>query len=165
VRVPLHCTASGKVLLAFGNPSVIDAVCARGLRRYGANTIVTSAALRSELDRIRRNRFAIANDEGAGGTRCVAAPIFGRGKELRGSLSITVPGRTIPIDFENLGAVVRIAAQAVSRALQQGPSDGSLRASLPVSGAARWSDRSQLHPAGSIDRRLASLPATSARVV
>lgn len=117
MRIPLHSSATGKILLAFSGPTVLDTTCARPLPRYGPNTIVTAAALRKEVGRIRKARFSTANDEGSEGTKCVAAPIFGRANVLCGALSITVTD-SVSVDFENLGAVVRVAAHAVTRELE-----------------------------------------------
>jgi DNA-binding IclR family transcriptional regulator len=119
IRVPLHSTATGKVLLAFSGPKVLDRVCAAGLPRYGQNTLVTRPELHYELERVRKARFAIANQEGSEGTKCVAAPIFDGAQRLTGALSITVTGAAT-VDFGNLGSVARMAARGVSRELQHG---------------------------------------------
>jgi len=130
LRIPLHSSAAGKILLAFSGPAILEQTCAGPLPRFGPNTIVTGAALRQEVERIRRTRFSIANEEGSEGTKCVAAPIFGRANALRGALSITVTD-AVPVDFENLGAVVRVAAQAVTRELEMRGTENGGAATSP----------------------------------
>jgi IclR family acetate operon transcriptional repressor len=75
-RVPCHATASGKILLAQMPPEqrrrLIGAV---PLRAYTANTLVDPAALEAELERVRRDGFAIDNEEFLPGLICVAVQV------------------------------------------------------------------------------------------
>lgn len=116
LRIPLHSTASGKVLLAFSDPYILDMVCAGHLPKYGPNTIVSSDGLRAEVERVRRTGIATDDEEAAAGVSCVAAPILTPSDGLCGVLSITTAG---PADFQHLGTVVRLAARAVTRELLQ----------------------------------------------
>ena len=59
-RVPYHCTAVGKVLLAFGG---VDWRTRRPARAAHPATIVDPAALAGELERVRRDGCATAIDE------------------------------------------------------------------------------------------------------
>jgi len=75
-RVPLHCTASGKLLLA----SLAAArrkrlVAALPLDRYTDRTLVDARRLEAELVRIRRDGFATDNEEYLAGLVCVAVPV------------------------------------------------------------------------------------------
>ena len=54
--MPLHCTATGKVLLAFSPPSLLEEVLARPLERRTPSTIVQPAALREEVRKVRGQR-------------------------------------------------------------------------------------------------------------
>ncbi|HET6663016.1 MAG TPA: IclR family transcriptional regulator, partial [Acidimicrobiales bacterium] len=51
-RLPLHCTATGKCLLAFGPPELLDAVVASGLPARTERSITDGAELAAELDRV-----------------------------------------------------------------------------------------------------------------
>lgn len=68
---PLHATANGKVLLAFG-----DRRLPRELVRLTRKTVVDRGELRAELDRVRREGFAVAQEELELGLNAVAAPVF-----------------------------------------------------------------------------------------
>ena len=71
LRTPVHCTADGKVLLAFG-----AAMSPRGaLERRTEHTIVDSAALERELREARARGYAIAEGELEPGLVGVAAPV------------------------------------------------------------------------------------------
>ena len=64
-RVPYHCTAVGKVLLAFGAAALPDA----RLERLTERTIVDSERLIAELAAVRRGGTAAAVDELEPGSR------------------------------------------------------------------------------------------------
>ncbi|MGO4842717.1 IclR family transcriptional regulator C-terminal domain-containing protein, partial [Rhizobiaceae sp. 2RAB30] len=51
-RSPLHCTSIGKVLLAFHDVRLTEAVIARGLTKVAPNTIISPEELRQSLARI-----------------------------------------------------------------------------------------------------------------
>ena len=75
-HVPLHCTASGKLLLA-----LLPAARRRRLvselplPRYTDNTITDARALDAELAAIRREGHATDNEEYHAGLVCVAVPV------------------------------------------------------------------------------------------
>ncbi|HET8579321.1 MAG TPA: IclR family transcriptional regulator, partial [Methylomirabilota bacterium] len=64
LRLPLHCTANGKLLLAYAPPDFRKRVLGSAPYRTYARTTLTSAReLRAELDRIRERGFAEDNEE------------------------------------------------------------------------------------------------------
>jgi DNA-binding IclR family transcriptional regulator len=75
VRKPAHCTAVGKVLLAFQPPEVIEKIIAAGLPERTPHTIVDADALRQELATIRSRGYAFDDEESELGLRCIAAPV------------------------------------------------------------------------------------------
>jgi IclR family transcriptional regulator, acetate operon repressor len=77
-RVPLHCTAIGKLLLARLPETALDAYLANGtLTRYTATTITDVRRLKAELERIRRQQFSVDNQEFMSGVVCIAVPVAG----------------------------------------------------------------------------------------
>jgi DNA-binding IclR family transcriptional regulator len=75
-RVPLHCTAIGKLLLSQLPNDSLDAQLASGrLTRYTATTITEARRLKAELARIRRQEYSIDNQEFMSGVVCVAVPV------------------------------------------------------------------------------------------
>ena len=100
---PLHCTALGKVFLAFGaaEPEL-------PLARYTAKTVVSTAKLRDEMRVTRARGYAVDDEEFAQGIRCVARPIFDT--EGRLIAAVGVSGPTVRIDedrLDELGEIIR----------------------------------------------------------
>ena len=75
-RMPAYCTSMGKVMLAFLDPDECDALLdGSSLQRRGPNTLTTRRSLQAELEHVRREGFAINNEELAYGLRSIAAPV------------------------------------------------------------------------------------------
>lgn len=85
---PLHCTGLGKILLAFSENEVLQALLDQPLESFTERTITDRTQLEVELDSIRNQGYGIDNEEITKGIKCVAAPIFGFNKELAGAISI-----------------------------------------------------------------------------
>lgn len=91
-RYPLHCTAAGKVQMAFSDPHNVSTwMAAAHLVKCAPNTIVTADALQSELAAIRRRGYAIEDEEFEIGVGGIAAPIVDGNKKVRGAVSIVAP--------------------------------------------------------------------------
>jgi DNA-binding IclR family transcriptional regulator len=85
--VDYHCTAVGKVFIAFGRAPLGS----QPLRAYAPATITDPGRLAAELDRVRRSGFATAVDELEPGLAAMAAPVRGAGGDVVAALSITGP--------------------------------------------------------------------------
>lgn len=90
-RMPLHATATGKVLLAFGPPSLLESVLAVGLARVTPTTLAVPQLLRDQLVKAREDGYATEFEELTVGYCSVAVPVFGPTGMLLASLSITAP--------------------------------------------------------------------------
>lgn len=108
---PLHCTALGKVLLAFGRLALPTT-----LERFTEYTLVTPEALRRNLEAIRAQGFAVDDEEFDLGVRCVAAPIFDFREKVIGSIGISGPLTRMP--KEKLATYAELVKQ-ISRALSE----------------------------------------------
>jgi IclR family transcriptional regulator, pca regulon regulatory protein len=106
-RLPAYCTSLGKVLLAYLPP---DEQAARldqiDFTRRGPNTITSRDALAEELNRIRRQGYAINNEELAYGLRSIAVPVLDRDGRAAGAINLAVHSSLVSI--EDLG--VRLSA-------------------------------------------------------
>ena len=76
-RMPAHCTATGRALLAFEDPSVLGEVLDAGLDAMTQFTIVHPAALARKLAEVRSTGVATETEEVQLGLGAVAAPVFG----------------------------------------------------------------------------------------
>ncbi|MEE1751423.1 IclR family transcriptional regulator [Streptomyces sp. SP18CS02] len=118
--LPLHASALGKVLLAFGTVTV-ESVLDAGLESYTRHTLVDPEVLNRALAEIRENGWAGEIQEMSMGDAGVAAPIRGHGGLSVGAIGLSGPvericdaaGRPEP----RLITLLREAARAVSRDL------------------------------------------------
>jgi IclR family KDG regulon transcriptional repressor len=89
--VPLHCTAVGKILLAYLPAEQTAVLNELVLRRFTENTVGNLQELQTQLARVRRDGFACDMEEHEPHIRCVAAPIRDHTGAVNASLSITGP--------------------------------------------------------------------------
>ncbi|GHE94213.1 IclR family transcriptional regulator [Amycolatopsis deserti] len=114
-RMPVHCTATGKVFLALGPPEYFRRVTAAGLARKTPRTIVAPGLLRRDLDRAVERGYGVNHEEAEVGVAAVAAPVYDRRRRLIAAVSIT--GSAERLDVERLAPAVRTAASALTREL------------------------------------------------
>ncbi|WP_119681548.1 IclR family transcriptional regulator [Indioceanicola profundi] len=75
-RVPLHCSALGKLFLAYLPDSKrMRTIQQLSFTRYTGYTLLDENALTPELQRIRANGYAIDDEEFIAGVFCVAVPV------------------------------------------------------------------------------------------
>jgi IclR family pca regulon transcriptional regulator len=119
-RVPANCSAMGKVLMANLPDGDRDRLIAGlDLPRRGPNSITSKRALRSELDQVREDGWAIGDEELAPGIRTIAAPVMDREGEVVAAIGMPVPAETFTREelLEVLGEPLKAAAQRLSAAL------------------------------------------------
>jgi IclR family KDG regulon transcriptional repressor len=115
-RVPAHCTALGKVLLAF-DPDAFDAAISSELPALTQRSITDSCTLAAQLMRVRQEGIAYDDEEAALGLTCVAAPVFGAGNRVVAALSVSGP--VGEFDARKVAGALRRVARASSHALQR----------------------------------------------
>jgi IclR family KDG regulon transcriptional repressor len=130
---PVHACASGKLLLAYLDPPALEAVLSgHRMDPYTPRTLTTVDALMDNLETIRRDGFALDDQELLLDSRHVAAPIRDHTGEVVAALS--VGGRTVEVQdqFEELTQACVVGTLAISRQLgyrdQSGRSAYSARA-------------------------------------
>jgi IclR family acetate operon transcriptional repressor len=115
-RVPAHCSASGKVLLALQPHDVRRAlVRAMHLERFTPNTITDPELLESELDRVAHKGLAIDNEEFVAGIVCIAAPIVDAEGACIAAVAVHAPVSRSPLS-RTLGFAPRLQQAAVDLA-------------------------------------------------
>lgn len=97
--MPVHCSASGKLLLAFGPKELRDAVmCRAPFERYTKNTITTASRFSRHLDEILSLGYSVDDQELIPGVNCLAVPIqLSTGQTVAG-LAVMAPAATLPLD-------------------------------------------------------------------
>lgn len=119
-RVPLHCTAVGKNLLAHLPPEEIERIIAqRGLPRRTAHTITDPEQLCSHLQRVKREGYALDNEEDTEGVRCVAAPVYSMNGNIVAAISVSAPAVRVTIDIarNSIKTMVMDTAKKISNQL------------------------------------------------
>jgi IclR family transcriptional regulator, acetate operon repressor len=76
LRIPLHASAMGKVLLAWGGDRTVDPAVIGPLTPATDRTITDVSELRRELERVAEAGWALNDEEMAPGIRTVAVPVF-----------------------------------------------------------------------------------------
>jgi DNA-binding IclR family transcriptional regulator len=83
-----HASAQGKVALAFGSPEFRARALRGRLEMLTSKTIVSPAALRAEIEKVRARGWATAPDESAIGLNTLAAPIFDATGAICGTVGV-----------------------------------------------------------------------------
>jgi len=91
-RVPLHCSAIGKLYLALiPGPRRRRLLQSLELRRFTDVTIADKPQLETELSKIRKEHVSFDRQEYLVGVVCMAVPITGRNGEMLAALAIQAP--------------------------------------------------------------------------
>ncbi len=114
-RAPLHITAVGKLFLLEDGPEGLRAYADRArLAAYTRNTLTSVAALEKEFDRIRRQGYALDNEEAELGVRCIGAAVRDDTGTLVAGLSVSAPAERMKTAWAGL---VKETAGKISRAI------------------------------------------------
>ena len=119
-RTDPHAVAAGKVLLSeLSRKEIIDIYPERPLKPYGKNTINSIPRLFEELENIKKQGYAIDDEEHDEGIRCVAAPIRAGWKVIA---AVSITGAIFTMTMERirneLKTMVMETAEKISNELQ-----------------------------------------------
>ncbi|MBS0222054.1 MAG: IclR family transcriptional regulator [Proteobacteria bacterium] len=94
--VPIHASAPGKLLAAWiSEPDLLKLLEARGMDAYTPKTITSMRHFKEELAKIRREQFALDDEELVPSLRHVAAPIFDHDGKVVAALSAGGPTKKL----------------------------------------------------------------------
>jgi IclR family acetate operon transcriptional repressor len=122
----MHCSAAGKSVLAALPEDEVRSVIARtGLPRRTSHTITNLDQLLRHLNSVRRNGFALDDEENEARVRCVGAVVLHESGVPAAGVSVS----SLDIDLRDTGmrrnaALVVAAAHAISGALGAQSLDG-----------------------------------------
>jgi DNA-binding IclR family transcriptional regulator len=110
-RLYAHCSALGKVLLAFSPEEEVRRIIqTAGLPRFTDNTITDEGELGQALIKIRRQGYAYDLEEILPDLCCVAAPVYNYTGQVIAAISMSIPAyRFRRSQTEYRGAIVRTA--------------------------------------------------------
>lgn len=116
-RVPVHCSASGKMLLSQMSPTQRHKLLGHApLTQYTPKTVTEIETLDDEFDRIRRDGFAIDDEEFLPGLVCVAVLVPATNGRSNLCIAVQAPVmRLTPDKALSLLPALQRAAKAISR--------------------------------------------------
>jgi DNA-binding IclR family transcriptional regulator len=121
-RVPAHCSASGKLLLGQLSPVQRRKLLAHApLRPYTPRTVTDLEALETELKRVRRDGFALDDEEFLPGLVCVAVLVPSEGGRSNQCVAVQAPVMRLTADKAlHLLPALQRAAEAIARVEAEG---------------------------------------------
>lgn len=116
-RVPVHCSASGKVFLAQMSPAQRRRLLANAkLEAYTPKTLTELEALEREVQRVRKDGYAFDNEEFLPGLLCIAALVPNESGPSNLCLAVQAPVMRLDMDkAKKLLPALQRAALALSR--------------------------------------------------
>ncbi|MDA3787044.1 MAG: IclR family transcriptional regulator [Desulfobacula sp.] len=114
-KLPCHCSGVGKILLSdLPEAELAEIIREWGLPEYTCNTITDMASLKKELIQIRKQGYAIDNEEIENSLKCIAAPIRDSRQRVIAAISISAPKERFDHDEPNFRFIVKKTAQEIS---------------------------------------------------
>jgi DNA-binding IclR family transcriptional regulator len=115
VRLPAHCTAGGKVLLAeFPDDQIRELYRAEKLEQLTARSVGTVTALLARIDETRRHGYALNDGESEEELRAVAVAIRDQLGRVRAAITLSAPGHRLPPDrLPGVVAAMRQTADSI----------------------------------------------------
>ncbi len=113
-----HCTSSGKLLLAYSDPYLVDTIMRKGLNKFTSNTITDREAFLSELSKIKQQGYSVSNGELRSDVSSVSVPV----RDYSGKViaAINLVGPTSRFSFtriKNLTNDLILAGETISEQL------------------------------------------------
>ena len=90
-RAPLHCSAAGKIYMAFCPEPLLAEVLGKGLKAYTANTITRPETLRSEVEKAQKQGWAAVDEEHEEHIRVIAAPVWNATGSVEACVALRSP--------------------------------------------------------------------------
>lgn len=113
-----HCTALGKVFLAYGPQPLREIVFQDTLTRYTTFTLCQGDSLSAEIERIRNQGYAVSCNETIEGVTCIGVPVFNAHGNLEAAVSISsATARLTTERYRAMADLLKQKAAAVSRVL------------------------------------------------
>ncbi|MEK4566756.1 IclR family transcriptional regulator [Alkalihalobacillus sp. FSL R5-0424] len=119
-RAPMYCTAVGKVLLSGMNSLECDQVINKTpLKKITSQTIDSIATLKEEIELVKKQKFAIDEQEITEGVRCLAFPLVDNKGKIVASFSVSGPINRLTEGYVqgSLKEKMSITANNISREL------------------------------------------------
>lgn len=131
VHRPAFCTSEGRALLAFSPPAVLAGVLRDGLVARTGRTLTDPKLLREVLAQVRRDGYALDDEESEEGMRSIGAPIFDATGAAVAAVGLGGPVQRLPKKtLRSCIPMVTATAEAISARLGWSPDGERRRAAL-----------------------------------
>jgi IclR family transcriptional regulator, acetate operon repressor len=120
-RIPLHCTSTGKALLAFSPDPAKDVEDLGELEQFTPDTITSPRELLRDLEAVRLRGYSTNVGERVRGVCGVAAPVLGNSGELIAAVAVQGPSIRMPADrLDELGQLMVETAEEIAHIVPGG---------------------------------------------
>ncbi|WP_110929269.1 IclR family transcriptional regulator [Bacillus massiliglaciei] len=116
-RNPLHCTSSGKILLAHQSQDFIDSYIDKGLEAYTPKTVTSQKPFKEFLQSVKEQGYSVSKEELRVGVCSLAAPIKDYTGKVVYALSVVGPVHRMNPSNEYLIRKVKKTALEISESL------------------------------------------------
>jgi len=121
-RLPAHCTAMGKLLLAFAPPEKVRELLPKmDFTKLNERTIGSLPRFKEELEAARRMGYAISDEEVAVGNRSIGAPLLDENGYAFAAISVATPSERYSVErlIKEMAPPLTECAQKISAAMKQ----------------------------------------------
>jgi DNA-binding IclR family transcriptional regulator len=117
-RKKMNTTSVGKAIAAYLPEKELQIMFSKGLQILTPNSISTENALRAHLQQVRAFGYAVDDEEGEIGVRCIGVPIFIDEGNIFGAISLSTLKSNLPMQkLQEYGEKLMTVANAVSKQL------------------------------------------------
>lgn len=117
-KMPFYATASGKLLLAHMDAeSITEYIANTDFKSFTDKTVTNKDELEKELEKIRKNQYAVEKEEVEIGIYSLAVPIYNKYNKLTGTLSITSNHNKIKSKIDELIVDLKRIGNEISKSL------------------------------------------------
>ncbi|KIL35474.1 hypothetical protein SD71_13195 [Cohnella kolymensis] len=139
VRVPCHCTASGKILLAFQDELEINRVLKEKMKSYTKKTITTGEQLSIELQKIKQTGYALSREEFKIGVSSVAVPVYDDLNRVIAAINVTRPTQLLSsAEIDNVLKEMKYCSRLITERVGIKLSNSQRRQILAAKVTNRW---------------------------
>ena len=117
-RRPAHCTAIGRAIFAFAPETTLEKLLSGPLVARTPRTITDAARLRDVFADVRKQGYAIEDEENQPGVRVIAAPVRDATGAVVGAVGVAGPSQRLSLDaIEKFAQPLMEAVAAISARL------------------------------------------------
>lgn len=111
-HLPIYCTASGRVFLAFLPPEIVEPLLTVPMKACTEKTITCVDRLREELEATRQRGYAVDDEEFEPGIRAVAVPV----RDVFGNVvaTLAIPGPVYRMTWDRVSEMAQALMEAAS---------------------------------------------------